>query len=259
MFLINTPDITGLCNDRTLFTNDKRNAFLNLVRATPCPGVNAAVYGLAALYLGRQECETKYISRALNVLRDLVQGSSVAVGSIPRIIQIIQLLIHYQVVTPHGQQGWSIHAKAIAKLQERVSVNHDPFLFVAYESILKLTVPKDDEPANDGIAVGFLLAGEHPDEVLDFGCSRELLCILGEINLQEKNTRQDAEGRISAGQHLLACCQRTTQRVFEDNDERCQAIRKIAQSYLLMAQVVIYCRLLGCVSWVWLFRQLPLA
>jgi hypothetical protein len=119
---------------------------------------------------------------------------------------------------------------------------------VTYESILKLTYLEDGEAANDGISIDYLLDCEQPEAIRDFGCSRQLLYVLGTINLHEARTRTDEQNRTLAGDEMLRLCQSVNQVASESHHQRRAIIEKIAESYKHMARIIVYCRLYGYVQ-----------
>lgn len=160
-------------------------------------------------------------------------------------IRIIQLMIHYHVVTPQLLSSWPFHAQAVAAIQRRYSINCEASLFITYESILKLTYHRDGQLPNDGIQVHYLIDCEQPDVIQDFGCSRRLLYLLGCINLHESTTRDDLDARRAAGQLILNQCTRIIQVAPEKKEANRALIEKTAESYELTAKLMVYSRLFG--------------
>ncbi|KAL2022060.1 hypothetical protein VTK56DRAFT_6104 [Thermocarpiscus australiensis] len=237
--------VQNICSQRTLFTNAEHNSYLAVLRI-PCDGVKDAVCCLASAYLPEPEVEARYVSKVQQYLRTRLDLPLEPLD-VCSIIHIIQLMIHYHVVTRYLLSSWPFHSRAVAQIQRSYSVNHGPSLFVTYESILKLTYAKDGEGANDGISIDYLLDCEQLAAIRDFGCSRQLLHALGTINLHEALTRTDKQERTLAGENMLRLSESVEQVALEPHSERRAVIEKIAESYKHVARIIIYCRLYGYV------------
>lgn len=95
---------------------------------------------------------------------------------------------------------WSIHARGITKIPPRFLVKSKSYLFIAYECILRL--PEQSVPANQGFPIECLLRQIDIKAALDFGCSVELLHILGKIN-EANDTSPNLEQKKSQASVLM--------------------------------------------------------
>ena len=229
-----------------------------------CTAVLYTACSLAAAYRGDHTQAERRIWKVLKDLKKAVDKEEHDEAQIQSILRIIQLMIHYQVVTPQQFTKWSFHARDVAIIQQSHSINYEPSLFITYESILKLSYHTDDgrggEPndgggnpyhgsgiPNDGINIGYLLECASPDKILDFGCSRRLLHLLGSINVCESETRDEDQlhKRFHAGNEILSECEIINQVAPEEDEYRKSLIEKTAETYRLVAQIMVYSRLFG--------------
>ena len=86
---------------------------------------------------------------------------------------------------------------------------------------------------------------ENPQEIRDYGCSPEVLHLIGCINTADYETSKDLSRRVEIAYSLLARCENINQTTPETG-ESCEAIKITAESYVHMARVLIHWRLLNC-------------
>jgi hypothetical protein len=207
----------------------------------------AAVFAVASLY--QNGPVLKYIAEVITFLRTKVK-ESIQSADILYVTIIMRLMVHYHVVARNLDLAWVCHIKGFASLQNKIPANSEALqisVFVTYESILKLSSPKEDDVPNDGICIDYLLTFRNRQEIQDYGCSHEVLHLLGSINIVEVSTREDQGRRVFEAYSLLARIECIRQVSYEENEDVRKVINKTAESYIHMARVIVYCRLLGYV------------
>ncbi|KAF1949668.1 hypothetical protein CC80DRAFT_555138 [Byssothecium circinans] len=78
----------------------------------------------------------------------------------------------------------------------------------------------------------------------DYGCSPEVLHLLGYINTADYETGNDSSRRVKVAHSLLAKCENIDQTTPEIGESR-EDIKLTAESYVHMARVLIHWRLLN--------------
>ncbi|KAI0388557.1 hypothetical protein F5Y17DRAFT_196122 [Xylariaceae sp. FL0594] len=193
----------------------------------------AAIFCLVSLYLHRDE--TPYFVTAIAFLKEAVRGDS----EISDLVRILRLLVQYHTVKRHLDQNWVFHIRGLGALQRRIPVHSETMSLcvpIVYESIMKFSAHDDGFP-NDGLSIDFLLHLENPQLIRDFGCSLELLHLLGTINIEVCRTMEDPLRRKHTAQSLFAKCDSIMQTSLES--DRRDPVESTAESYVKMARVII--------------------
>ncbi|KAK4170670.1 hypothetical protein QBC36DRAFT_371103 [Triangularia setosa] len=160
----------------------------------------------------------------------------------------MRLLIQYHVVKRDLDESWVLHIRGFSALQCKILEHAEArsvSVRITYESILKFAPTlQDSEGPNGGLSFDYLLSLENPHEIRDYGCSPEVLHLLGCINTADYETSKDLSSRVWVAYSLLARCENINQTTPETGLIR-EAIEITAESYVHMARVLIHWRLLN--------------
>lgn len=164
------------------------------------------------------------------------------------VITILNLMIRYHTIKRTLDRSWVFHIKGFSAVQSefmRLPETRNLSVRITYESILKFVpVLRDGELPNDGISIDYLLDLDNHREIRDFGCSPELLHLLGCINIADYRSKDQSQ-RLDSSKLLLARCDGIAQTTPELEPNKREAIENTAESYIHMARILIYWRLLG--------------
>ncbi|KAL2015097.1 hypothetical protein VTK56DRAFT_6311 [Thermocarpiscus australiensis] len=237
--------IDKYCKSRTLYLDDKHNSLLRAIPPNPPRAFMAAIFCLTCLYVGFPELA--YFQEVILFLRETLQNE-MQDSEIPLLASIIRLLIQYHIVKRDRDETWVFHINGFRALQCRILEHAEArnmSIRITYESILKF-VPmlQDSQGPNGGLSINYLLTLENPQEIRDYGCSPEVLHLLGCINIADYETSKDSSRRVEVAYSLLARCGNVDQTTPETG-QRGKAIKTTAESYVHMARFLIYWRLLS--------------
>lgn len=185
---------------------------------------------LAKIYLGRDpKISAAEFPQIINsVLRR---------KSVEAFLAVTMLFVHSLVV--YGAQ-WESGVQMLRWLQGRgVTLHGQPLaLFPAYEIILN--VFRTDACVHGGLDIEWLQKVSLPDHVLDLGLSSRLLFYIGRSTELVTSATSTEEYWL-----LLEDIRRTQQFVMGIEGEEKRTVERIALSYELAAELMVYCRLLG--------------
>jgi hypothetical protein len=238
--------IDKYCKSRTLYGDARYNSLLRTIPPNPPRAFMAAIFCLTCLYVGRPEQD--YFQEVITSLRESVRNG-VPDSEIALVASIIRLLIQYHIVKRDLDESWVFHIKGFRALQCKILEHAEArsiSVRITYEGILKFApMLQDSEGPNGGLSIDYLMALENPREIRDYGCSPEVLHLLGCINTADYETSKDLSRRVEIAYSLLARCENIDQTTAEIGESR-EAIKMTAESYVHMARVLIHWRLLNC-------------
>lgn len=232
--------INKYCKSRTLYCDARYNSLLRVIPPNPPRPFMAAIFCLICPYVGRPELT--YVQEVLTFLSKAIKNRM----SIPEMMNfatIVRLQVQYHVVKRDLDETWAFHVKGFRALQNKTLEYAEGMLRITYESILKFALVQGDEGPNSGLSIDYLLALENPQEIRDYGCSPEVLHLLGCISTADHEIYGESARRAEA-HSLLARCENTSQTIPEVGD-RFEAIKTTAESYVHMARALIHWRLLN--------------
>ncbi len=236
--------INKYCKSRTLYLDAQHNSLLRGIPPDPPRPFMAAIFCLTCLYVGRPE--QAYFQEAIVFLRKTIENG-MPDSDIAIVAGIVRLLIQYHIVKRDQDDTWVFHIKGFRALQCKILEHAEArsmSIRITYESILKFAPMQDREGPNSGLSIDYLLALENPQEIRDYGCSPEVLHLLGCINTADYETCKDSPRRFAEACSLLARCDKIHQTNPEIGERR-EAIETTAKSYVHMARVLIHWRLLN--------------